>query len=72
MMPELSLNILDVTQNSVTAGASLIRISISASTAELSRQLGIGLRRTQTLLRELRQEQLIVSNLHAGTHRLPR
>ena len=34
MMPELSLNILDVTQNSVTAGASLIRISISASTAE--------------------------------------
>lgn len=45
---------------------------ITASTDELSRQLGIGLRRTQTLLRELRQEQLIVSDLHAGTHRLPR
>lgn len=33
MMPELSLNILDVTQNSVTAGATLIQISISADTA---------------------------------------
>lgn len=29
MMPEISLNILDVTQNSVTAGATLIKISIS-------------------------------------------
>ena len=34
MMPELSLNILDVTQNSVTAGANLIKINISASTAD--------------------------------------
>ena len=33
MMPELSLNILDVAQNSVTAGASLIEITIAASTA---------------------------------------
>ena len=33
MMPELSLNILDVAQNSVTAGASLIQISILADTA---------------------------------------
>lgn len=33
MMPELSLNILDVAQNSVTAGASLIEITITASTA---------------------------------------
>ena len=29
MMPELSLNILDVAQNSVTAGASLIEITIT-------------------------------------------
>jgi len=29
MMPEISLNILDVTQNSVTAGASLIQIAIA-------------------------------------------
>ena len=34
MMPELSLNVLDVTQNSVTAGANLIKINISASTAD--------------------------------------
>ena len=34
MMPELSLNILDVTQNSVTAGATLIKINIDASTAD--------------------------------------
>lgn len=33
MMPELSLNILDVTQNSVTAGACLIQISIIGDTA---------------------------------------
>lgn len=33
MMPELSLNILDVAQNSVTAGASLIQISILGDTA---------------------------------------
>ncbi len=33
MMPELSLNILDVAQNSVTAGASLIRISVLGDTA---------------------------------------
>ena len=33
MMPEISLNILDVAQNSVTAGSTLIRISISADTA---------------------------------------
>ena len=33
MMPELSLNILDVTQNSVTAGAKLIRITIRGDTA---------------------------------------
>lgn len=32
MMPELSLNILDVAQNSVTAGATLIQISILADT----------------------------------------
>ncbi|MBR6424629.1 MAG: ATP-binding protein [Oscillospiraceae bacterium] len=32
MMPELSLNILDVAKNSVTAGASLIRISVLADT----------------------------------------
>ena len=32
MMPELSLNILDVAQNSVTAGASLIQISILGDT----------------------------------------
>ena len=30
MMPELSLNILDIAQNSVSAGAGLIRISLSA------------------------------------------
>lgn len=34
MMPEISLNILDVAQNSVTAGASLIQITIAASTSE--------------------------------------
>ena len=34
MMPEISLNILDVAQNSVAAGASLIQITIAASTAE--------------------------------------
>lgn len=34
MMPELSLNILDVTQNSVTAGATLIEITINASTTD--------------------------------------
>ena len=33
MMPEISLNILDVTQNSVAAGASLIRISITGDSA---------------------------------------
>ena len=33
MMPEISLNILDVTQNSVTAGASLIHISIAGDSA---------------------------------------
>ena len=33
MMPEISLNILDVTQNSVTAGASLIQISIIGDSA---------------------------------------
>lgn len=33
MMPELSLNILDVTQNSVTAGASLIQISVTGDSA---------------------------------------
>ena len=32
MMPELSLNILDVAQNSVTAGAALIQISILGDT----------------------------------------
>ncbi len=32
MMPELSLNILDVAQNSVTAGASLIQISVLGDT----------------------------------------
>ena len=34
MMPEISLNILDVAQNSVTAGASLTEISISIDTSE--------------------------------------
>ncbi|MGN0713961.1 MAG: ATP-binding protein [Anaerovoracaceae bacterium] len=34
MMPELSLNILDVAQNSVTAGATLIEITINASTTD--------------------------------------
>ena len=33
MMPELSLNILDVAQNSVAAGASLVQISILGDTA---------------------------------------
>lgn len=33
MMPELSLNILDVAKNSVTAGASLITITVAANTA---------------------------------------
>lgn len=33
MMPELSLNILDVAKNSVTAGASLITITVCADTA---------------------------------------
>ena len=33
MMPELSLNILDVAKNSVTAGASLITITVAADTA---------------------------------------
>ena len=33
MMPEISLNILDVAQNSVTAGASLIEIDVLADTA---------------------------------------
>lgn len=33
MMPELSLNILDVAKNSVTAGATLIVISVKANTA---------------------------------------
>ena len=33
MMPEISLNILDVTQNSVTAGATLIQISIVGDSA---------------------------------------
>lgn len=32
MMPEISLNILDVAQNSVTAGASLVHIDIKAET----------------------------------------
>jgi len=34
MMPEISLNILDVAQNSVTAGASLVHIDIKADTLE--------------------------------------
>lgn len=34
MMPELSLNILDVAQNSVTAGATLTRIDIAANTGQ--------------------------------------
>lgn len=34
MMPEISLNILDIVQNSVRAKASLIQISIIASTSE--------------------------------------
>ena len=33
MMPELSLNILDVAKNSVTAGATLIQIGVTADTA---------------------------------------
>ena len=33
MMPELSLNILDVAKNSVTAGADLITITVAADTA---------------------------------------
>ena len=33
MMPELSLNILDVAKNSVTAGATLVRIGVRADTA---------------------------------------
>ena len=33
MMPEISLNILDVTQNSVTAGATLIEITIEGNSA---------------------------------------
>lgn len=33
MMPELSLNVLDVAQNSVRAGASLVEISVVADTA---------------------------------------
>ena len=32
MMPEISLNILDVAQNSITAGASLIQILVTADT----------------------------------------
>ena len=34
MMPEISLNILDVAQNSVTAGATLVTIAVTADTAE--------------------------------------
>lgn len=34
MMTEISLNVLDITENSVKAGASLIRISVEASTAK--------------------------------------
>ena len=34
MMPELSLNILDVAQNSVTAGSALTTVSVAADTAE--------------------------------------
>ena len=35
-MQELSLNVLDVAQNSISAGASLIEISVTESTAEHS------------------------------------
>ena len=34
MMTEISLNVLDITENSVKAGASLIRITVEASTAK--------------------------------------
>lgn len=34
MMPEISLNILDVTENSVKAGAKLTRVSVLSDTAE--------------------------------------
>ena len=34
MMPEISLNVLDVAQNSVRAGASLISISVRADTKQ--------------------------------------
>jgi anti-sigma regulatory factor (Ser/Thr protein kinase) len=34
MMTEISLNVLDITENSVKAGASLIRISVEANTAK--------------------------------------
>ena len=34
MMPEISLNILDVAENSVRAGASLIEIGVSVQTEE--------------------------------------
>ncbi len=40
-MRELSLNILDVAQNSITAGASLITIEISENTAEHTLLVGI-------------------------------
>ena len=41
-MPELSLNILDLCENSFSAGASLVRISISKQTAEDKLYLSIG------------------------------
>ncbi len=54
MMPELSLNILDVTQNSVTAGASLIQITIAgdSQTDRLTIQIsdnGCGMTEEQVL-----------------------
>ena len=40
-MRELSLNVLDVAQNSVTAGAALIEIVVRQSTAEKTLEIGI-------------------------------
>lgn len=53
MMPELSLNILDVAQNSITAGAKLIEIKISSDTKADQLKIsisdnGCGMTREQT------------------------
>ena len=42
MMPEISLNVLDVAENSVRAGASRIRISVTADTAADTLTVSIG------------------------------